>query len=146
MGTNIEKIKEQGNQAAPLLTELQDNELVISCDRFDGKINDFTITNLRGRQKIISLLEKFKNGEIGGKDINLKFIAGSLSSNMVKLPTEIKIYKQPYMGFDFSIITQGVGSTTGMEKEPVIFNFSYSKSSGDYVLSVSAYEIGRAHV
>ena len=111
--------------------------MVISCDRFTGPLQGSSITNLRGRQKIVSILDKFEKGEIGAKDINLKFIELTKGYHKVKLPIKIELYTYPDLKFEFSIIHDDLAAVSG----PVIIEFEYKKSSGEYALSVKAQKI-----
>lgn len=138
---NIDKIKEQGNQAAPLLTELQhnesQNELVISCFTFTGTIQSLQIDKLRGRQNIIRFLDKYKKGEIKVEDIKLKFVEVSDIQSKVSIPIDMEIAKWPNDSLTFRIIKSGIAGLN----ESAIIEFSYGNDSGDYLLSVEAYPI-----
>lgn len=133
---NIDKIKEQGNQAAPLLTELHDNELVISGG-ISGAFPSLSISNLKGRQNIISYLDKFEKGEIKAKDIDLKFTDTTLGYQKVWTPIDIQLYTYGGKKLIFRIIHNDIAAA-GV---PVIIEFTYSNSSGEYELSVKAYKI-----
>ena len=79
---NIDKIKEQGNQAAALLTELHDNEmqneLVLSCSYFQGgpNINSVRIQDLKGRENSLGVLKRLKNKTLKIEDLTAKLQIG----------------------------------------------------------------------
>lgn len=79
---NIDKIKEQGNQAAPLLTELQDNEtqnkLFLSCSSFQGgpNIDSVRIEKLKGRENSLDVLKRLKNKTLKIEDLTAELQIG----------------------------------------------------------------------
>lgn len=73
---NIDKIKEQGNQATPLLPELQDVKLVISCKRIYGGpgIESLRIDGLKGKTDFMKFRDLIKNGELDYKRIDASLV------------------------------------------------------------------------
>ena len=66
---NIDKIKEQGNQAAPLLTNIQNGKVVISLSDTNGELSDLTLEEFSGRKEILRIWGLFEKGEIEVSDI-----------------------------------------------------------------------------
>ena len=136
MGTNIEKIKEQGNQAAPLLTELHDNELVIEFDYFSGVLPSLTISNLRGRKNILKYWGKVEMGEIDARDI--KVIVRSTSTQYQVAGSAIECY-ETNNEFSVYFFVTNMSGCTGLAI--VEIKYSFSKSTGDYEFKVKDYQV-----
>lgn len=136
---NIDKIKEQGNQAAPLLTELHDNKLILSCSgiKGGGTLSNLGFENLRGRQNIIQLFEKYREGKIELKDIELRFVRETEIGQQVSLPIRMIISKSPEDSLEFSILDDSVPGLNST----IVFNFWFGNEGGDYKLHVKAYTL-----
>ena len=128
---NIDKIKEQGNQAAPLLTELHDNELVIEFDSFSGVLQGLTIFNLRGRKNILKYWGKVEMGELDARDI--KVIVRSKSNQYQVANSAIECYEINNQ-FYVSFFVANMSGCTGLAI--VEIEYSFSKSTGDYEFRV----------
>lgn len=76
---NIDKIKEQGNQAAPLLTELCDEKLVISCTRISGNpgIESLEINGLKGKTDFMKFRDLIRTGKLDYKRVEVLLVEES---------------------------------------------------------------------
>ena len=137
MGTNIEKIKEQGNQAAPLLTELHDNELVIEFDGFGGVLPSLTISNLRGRKNILKYWGKVEMGELDARDI--KVIVRSKSTQYQVANSVIECY-ETNNAFSVYFFVADMSGSVGLAIVEIKYLFSKSTGKNDE-LTVKDYQV-----
>ena len=133
---NIDKIKEQGNQAAPLLTELHDNELVIEFDGFSGALPSLTISNLKGRKNILKYWDLLEKGEVKVEDI--KVIVRNKSNQYPVAHSVIECY-ETNNAFSVYFFVANMSGCTGLAIVEIMYSFS--KSTGDYEFTVKDYQV-----
>ena len=131
---NIDKIKEQGNQAAPLLTGLHDNELVIEYSVLGGSPSSPQILNLRGRQNILKYWDLLEKGEVKADDIKVILNRSGFRYSVIKsfLILRSSGNKEFYLAY---IETDLVGNP-GLYC--VEIKYKFVKTSGTYELKISA--------
>lgn len=100
---NIDKIKEQGNQAAPLLTELYDAKLVISCKRIYGGpgIESLKIDGLKGKTDFMKFRELIKNGKLDPNRIEVLLVEESTKYKRVYKAYSVRYSSEAAGRLDF---------------------------------------------